>query len=1119
MLRFLGVIILFSLVCSTFALAQENPENASEKQPLPNKNLTPGEVFNAVKFVNESQDLTEEQKTQLLELLKQAEKELKRTEEQTEQSQSYRKWSETANKEIQTAKEQKKRPPSLYDLSNAEFLDLHELAKELNSLEQKLADSKKRLDSLQAEPQKRVKRKAEIPDQLASLREELAQVESKLSAPPPEDIDRLLLQARRYTFQARRQAIQSSLSLLEAEREAYDAQGELPMLKIDLATRDVNQLTDDINRLVNLITERRKLDANSQRQDAQKALDSAPEWLLPIVKANIKLAEKRIEIASELKRNAATSLRINQQLSLWQVDYERTSKWAETVINNSLGEKLSEKRAALPSTVELSRDLSKSSEQLSLIQQDIFKLKDRRSELSDLDAARDNTLRQLRNSHEKLPETASSQIYEQLALEVRILDSLDSEMDSNYSHLLKINESQSELLKLVNDYRVYIEQKIFWVRNSPALGIHDLINLPGALSFLLHSEHWKTIYQSILQKISRKPFKSSLFFASLVLLLLYAYRFRKEIRLLGETAAPISCHEIRPTLQVMVYTLFLSLPWAILALFFRWSLSDAPNEITAAFSDSLFVVLIGLFTIQSGRQVSRPGGLAECHFGWSRESLSIVRRVLNYMILLGTPLVFISVLFERLKEPTHQASLGRISLVLLLLLLAWTFWKFFSRRSPVMAEIQERSPTNFQRTLSRAWGPLLIVSPLLLAGLAIYGYQRTSFSLSVHLWRTFELIFLLWTVGALMFRWLRLKRRRIRFQQIMEARQKVADSEQNKQSELETITAKEEEIDLVVINQQSRKLISLFLVGIFVIGCFGIWYNVLPALNPIWEWQLWSTTGTDGSTTSVTLGATILAILVFGLSLLASRNIPGLIDVMLLDKLGIASSTRYAISTLTQYALMISGALYAFNAIGFTWDKAQWLIAALSVGLGFGLQEIVANFVCGILVLFERPIRVGDTVTLGDTTGIVVRIRSRATTVRNWDRQEVVIPNKELITSRIVNWTLSDQLNRLVVQVGVAYGTDTTKVTELLFKVCYQMENILDDPAPLITFDQFGDSTLNFTIRTYLANIDHRLETLHQLHTTIHQEFNQAGIEIAFPQLDLHVRSKPAELTTENNKD
>jgi potassium efflux system protein len=245
---------------------------------------------------------------------------------------------------------------------------------------------------------------------------------------------------------------------------------------------------------------------------------------------------------------------------------------------------------------------------------------------------------------------------------------------------------------------------------------------------------------------------------------------------------------------------------------------------------------------------------------------------------------------------------------------------------------------------------------------------------------------------------------------------------------------------------------------------------------------------------------------VLSLAILASRNIPGLVDALLLGQLGVDSPTRYAISTLTRYLLVAIGILAACNLIGITWNNAQWLVAALGVGLGFGLQEIVANFICGILVLFERPIRVGDVVTLGETTGVVTRIRSRATTVRNWDRQEVIIPNKELITGRIINWTLDDEVNRIILTVGVAYGTDMPRARELLHQIIDKNSNVLKDPRPTVTVEQFADSSVTFFIRAFLGKVDERLETIHQLYTTIHQRFSDEGIEIAFPQRDLHIR-------------
>jgi potassium efflux system protein len=249
------------------------------------------------------------------------------------------------------------------------------------------------------------------------------------------------------------------------------------------------------------------------------------------------------------------------------------------------------------------------------------------------------------------------------------------------------------------------------------------------------------------------------------------------------------------------------------------------------------------------------------------------------------------------------------------------------------------------------------------------------------------------------------------------------------------------------------------------------------------------------------------------LTVIAWRNVPGLLETALLTRLPLDNATRYAITTLSSYALLFIGIVLSAAEFGLQWDSIQWLVAALGVGLGFGLQEIFANFISGIILLFEQPLRVGDVVTLGDTTGVVSRIRIRATTVTNYDRQELIIPNKDLITGRLVNWTLSDSTNRIVLNVGVAYGSDTQKACALLESICAEHENVTEDPAPIITFDSFGDSTLNIVVRCFLNLMTVRLMTIHELHTRINDRFQEEGIEIAFPQRDLNIRMLPPELT------
>jgi potassium efflux system protein len=310
-------------------------------------------------------------------------------------------------------------------------------------------------------------------------------------------------------------------------------------------------------------------------------------------------------------------------------------------------------------------------------------------------------------------------------------------------------------------------------------------------------------------------------------------------------------------------------------------------------------------------------------------------------------------------------------------------------------------------------------------------------------------------------------------------------------------------MDLGEMSQQSRQLLRVSLFVAAVLGLWFIWADVLPALGILERVRLWQSSETEW----VTLEHLTVCLVTLGMTFLAVKNLPGLLELTLLQRLPMDAGARYAITTCIRYVITVIGVICGFGSIGIEWSQYQWLVAAATVGLGFGLQEIFANFVSGLIVLMERPVRVGDIVTVEGVTGAVSKIRMRATTVTNWDRQEFIVPNKEFVTGRLLNWTLSNATNRVVINVGVAYGSDTELAKELLLQVASENPNILADPAPIATFEGFGDSTLNFVLRCYLPNLDNRLATIHELHSEVHRRFAEAGIEIAFPQRDIHVRS------------
>ena len=192
----------------------------------------------------------------------------------------------------------------------------------------------------------------------------------------------------------------------------------------------------------------------------------------------------------------------------------------------------------------------------------------------------------------------------------------------------------------------------------------------------------------------------------------------------------------------------------------------------------------------------------------------------------------------------------------------------------------------------------------------------------------------------------------------------------------------------------------------------------------------------------------LLTVLLLLLTVSLTRNLPGLMEVVLSASLRISNSARYTATTLARYVVVIAGAITALSLLGLRWGQLQWMAAALTVGLGFGLQEIFANFVSGLILLVERPFRVGDVITINQLDGTVTRIRTRATTVLDFDNKEIVIPNKTFITGQVTNWTLSDDVTRLVIEVGVAHGSDSARVRELLLAIAGEHPRSCASPSP-----------------------------------------------------------------------
>ena len=246
---------------------------------------------------------------------------------------------------------------------------------------------------------------------------------------------------------------------------------------------------------------------------------------------------------------------------------------------------------------------------------------------------------------------------------------------------------------------------------------------------------------------------------------------------------------------------------------------------------------------------------------------------------------------------------------------------------------------------------------------------------------------------------------------------------------------------------------------------------------------------------------------IIGISIALARNLPGLLEVLVLSKLDLAQGSAYATTTLLSYVIAGVGFVSTLSTLGVSWDKLQWLVAALSVGLGFGMQEIFANFISGIMILFERPVRIGDTITIGNLSGTVSKIRIRATTITDFDRKDIIVPNKTFITGQLINWSLTDTITRVTLKLGVDYGSDLDLVKELLLKAARENPRVLKEPEPHVYFLNFGESTLDHELRMHVRDLGDRNPVLDEVNRFINREFKKQHINISFRQMEVYLKN------------
>jgi small-conductance mechanosensitive channel len=295
---------------------------------------------------------------------------------------------------------------------------------------------------------------------------------------------------------------------------------------------------------------------------------------------------------------------------------------------------------------------------------------------------------------------------------------------------------------------------------------------------------------------------------------------------------------------------------------------------------------------------------------------------------------------------------------------------------------------------------------------------------------------------------------------------------------------------------------AAFIVWILIaLNLFAVRDAIFTYLRGMLGWSL------DVGSIHISVGDVIFFGIVIWVAVLVSRFVRFVLEEDVYPHVELGGGVSYAVSTMLHYALLVGAFLFAVAALGVDFTKFAIIAGAVGIGVGFGLQNIINNFVSGLILLFERPVKVGDTVQIGENIGTLKQIGLRASVLRKVDGSDVIVPNSQLISEEVTNWTMSDKNRRIDIPLGVAYGTDPNQVIDLLTEVAANNSELMAEPAPQTLFLEFGDNSLNFEFRAWTDNTDRWVKLRSELVCDIYDALNKANIEIPFPQRDLHLRS------------
>jgi len=975
-----------------------------------------------------------------------------------------------------------------------------------------LREEQAQIDAVGVDLATTVSRPATATTETAALRRRIEQLMSPAAVADGEPAP--ISEARRLRRASELKRLQAELDLRTAEQETGTQRQRL----FELSLRELRYRQSLQSRRIELLQQRIADRRRSQLEALLERLQGREAEVAGATPVVARAAIVNRVLGDELKEHNERLARERSSLA----DIESAREHVTTTLRDSrtrlelggmserVGEWLWSERRRLEPPARLRQRLELVRVALAELRLRLVVLNEQQRELADTRAAARTLVEvSLEGTDEaEVAEESVEQLQPELRQRVELIGLLESQVLRRVAALEQGERALNDQLDRTVELQRLLDRHLLWIPSHASVGGDWLARAPDGLRDLVKRSRFVTTCELIVRDARERT--SIWIFSFLLLAASIAARWRARPWIEAQAAPTRKIREdsFLFTLRALAGTIVGAAPvplgFALLGVLLQ-GIGD-PGRFSHSLGRAFMTLVPTLSAIQLVRWTSLERGLGHAHFRWTRQRREAVRASMPILAWVVLPLVFVTQLAMARQVDVSIDVNARIAIVVMSLTLAWQLWRTLDAGQLWVVRGVVSEPSTVRRALRFS----LSAAFLAIALLAILGYVYTTAVIMRAALTTFTLVVFI-TIGiGLLARWFLLGERRLMVRRRAERQIATVGSDAEAGEVLQEPDA---DLTLEQINAQTGRIVRAVRLSLLALGLVWVWAELLPAIARLDEIALWHFTeiAADGSPVQapLTLAGALLGVFALVLTTIGARNLPGLIEISLLSRTHIDAASRYAITSMLRYAITIGGTIIGLGFLGMRWSQLQWLAAALTVGLGFGLQEIFANFVSGLILLFERPFRVGDTITVDNLSGRVTRIRTRATTILDFDNKEIVVPNKTFITGQLVNWTLTDTTTRITIHVGVAYGSPIDTVHALLLKAAREEPRVLEDPEPLSWFLAFGASSLDFELRVFVGTLGDRLVVQNALNTRIAELFAEHDIEIAFPQLDLHVRDVP----------